>query len=449
MWRRIIYRLALIVPITFSILFITLFLFYTLPGVHVLDSRELQVGSERELILTLRLQEQQNPFAYNRGLFYIGIYAGYLPLRRDHIPLMFHASFHSLCKDIRNPHVMNDYAEWVREQLGDFTSSSGSGLSAHQFVQILKAQNRMEFLAVMQTLDPEVVPPVWKRVVKAPVADDISLLNISWNGKHNIFHSYLNAIFFGDPALHTSSGELVQTKFGRTVWWTLAYTLPALLGGWLIVYVFMLLNYDRPGRLQRINRLTLVVYSVPTFVLATLALVFLTSHRYGVISSLFPFPVFVENRVQGLFDIYRYYGAHLILPMLLFALSPMLLLFRIFHEKMEEVRRVRPSFRYLRHLGLPDRTFRLRYLSRYLLVAGLAVLSNIIIALLGGSLVIEWIFNIPGLGRYLYQSIINYDVPSTVFLVVVFTIVQQVGHILTDLLIDLFSPSSSKTEGLL
>lgn len=449
MFRRLIYRILLIVPITFSILLITLFLFYQLPGVHVLDSRDLELGSERELIQALRLQEDRNPFAHSRSLFYVDAYAGYMPEEHQKIPLMFKPAFRSLCREMHNPQVMNRYAEWVDRQLTSLISGNGHALTPHQFVRLLRARSKAELLSAVQLVNRDVAPELWVLVADAPVDEEVPLVKFSWNGTNNIFHYYLTALIRGTPALYTGSGELVQQKFKRTAWWTLAYTIPALLVGWGVAYLFVLWFYDRPRWLNRIDRWTLLLYSIPTFVLATLALVFLTSHRYGAISELFPYPVFVETRASGLLEIYRYYGAQLVLPMIIFGISPMLLLYRIFHEKIREIRHVQPSFRYLHHLGLSSRDFRLRYLSRYLLVASWAVLSNLVVSVLAGSLIIEWIFNIPGLGRFLYQSIVNYDVPSTVYLIVIFTIIQQLGHILADGLIDYFYPSDYLSKELL
>lgn len=420
-----------------------------MPGVHVLDSRELQVGSEQELIRTLTLQEDRNPFGRNRGLFYVGLYPGYLPHNFDRIPLVFRSSFRSLCREVDNPQVMQQYADWVNRQMTSFASRQFNALSVHQFVRLLQAGNKAEFLAAIQSEEQEIIPSVWGQIINATEAEQVPVLKFSWNGTNNIFHSYLHAFVLGNPILYTDSGELVSRKFGRSVWWTLAYSIPALLAAWGLAYLCALWLYDRPRWLERIDRWTLFLYSFPTFVLATLALVFLTSHRYGLISELFPFPVFVENSVTGLWDIYRYYGAHLVLPMIVFGISPMLLLYRVFREKIREIKRVHPSFRYLHHLGLSGRDFRYRYLARYLLVASWAVLSNLVVSVLAGSLIIEWIFNIPGLGRYMYQSIVNYDVPSAVFLIVIFTIVQQLGHITADGLIDYFFPSHSRSKGLL
>lgn len=416
-----------------------------------MDSRRIEMGSERELAQILRLQEKSNPFAHSRGLFYISAHPGYLPESHYQIPVMFRHDFQSLCKDIRNPPVMDQFATWFRDQLQSLRDGDSSSLTTLQLVQLIRSGNREEFNTVINSWESTHYrsSEVWNQVLHAPPIENLPLLGIEWNGTDNVFHYFLSALISGQPALHTISGELVRHKLNRTVWWTLSYSVPALLFGWGLVYIFVLWFYDRSDWLNRIDRWTLLLYSFPTFVLASLALVFFTSHRYGWISHLFPFPVFLETNVNGLWDIYRHHGPQLILPMILFAISPMLLFYRVFHEKIREIRTLQPSVRYLRHIGVSAMDFRIRYLSRYILVATWAVLSNLFVAVLGGSLIIEWIFNIPGLGRFMYESIVDYDVTSTVYLIFIFTIVQQLGHVLIDFLIDYFYSPDLQRTGLL
>lgn len=449
MWRRLIYRILLVLPITLSILLVSLFLFYQLPGLHVLDTREFQVGSDRELILNLRSQQERNPFADTRGLFYVGISPGYLPSNIYDIPMMFRSHFKSLCREVDNPAVMEGYVIWLEKQLQKLNSNQPGDLTVRQMVGLLRCSTKEELTTAKEFVDKNNSNAVFYNVLEANPDGNTPLVKLTWNGKQNIFHRYLEAMIIGEPALLASSGELVRHKFNRTILWTIAYTIPGLVVGWFLVFGFVLWFYDRPRWLDIVDRTTLFWYAVPTFVVATVALISLTSHRYGIISRTFPFPVFSEFDVRSLWDIYRHYGTHLILPMVLFGLSPMLLLYRIFIEKLQEIRSVQPSFRYLLHIGLSSRDFRWGYLSKYLGVASLAVLSNLVVSLLGGSLIIEWVFNVPGLGRYFYTSVVNYDVPSTIFLIVVFTLFQQLGHILADSLISYYYPSSQRSAGLI
>src|SRR5690625_6198328 len=80
----------------------------------------------------------------------------------------------------------------------------------------------------------------------------------------------------------------------------------------------------------------MLIYSFPVFVVATVALILFTSNRYGWVSRIFPYPVFMSDG-EGLRYIYVRFLSVLVLPMLLFMLRPMILFFRVFREKIDEV----------------------------------------------------------------------------------------------------------------
>ncbi len=451
MGLRFIYRLLMIVPVTLSILLVTLFLFYQLPGTRVLDSQQIELGSDRELEQMLWGHEERNPFYQSHGLFYFSIHAGYIPDSLYLVPLVFHRSFKALSKEVQNPSLMDDYAVWIRDETEALQSRGNAKVTFRQLFLMVHASSIQEWKDRIESwaINPKEYPPEWTRILNAKQENATPFMHVSWNGDQNLFHSYVKALITGTPALKTLSGERVQHKFYRTAQWTLAYSLPVLLIGWGVVFCFVLFFYDRSALLARIDRGMVLLYSFPTFVVATLALVFLTSHRYGLISHLFPFPVFLETKVDNLWAIYRNYGTQLLLPMLLFAMGPMILFYRIFYEKIEEIKKMQPSYRYLRHIGLSPYVFRMKYLSKYLYVATWAVLSNLFVAVLGGSMIIELIFNIPGLGRFIYASIVDYDISSTVYLIFVFAIVQQAGHVVSDFMIEYFFTSDKKSGGLL
>lgn len=444
---RFLYRLLIIVPITLSILLGTLFLFYKLPAVTVFDSSQVMVGSETEIVNKLMVQDRTEPLSQSKGLFYFNIRRGYVPDSIHIIPLAFRGAFLKLGKEVGNPGLMNHYALWVRSQINN---TEGERLiPVRQLMQLLESMDIRTFQENMEktTLAEIDYPSVWTDMVAAESQRNHPTLKMTWNGPRNLFHYYLTAIFTNQRSMVSPGGESIPKKFRRTMSWTIAYTVPVLVVGWFVVLVFVLWFYNRPKVLSAIDRGFVLVYSFPTFVLATLALVFLTSHRYGFISRLFPFPVFSKAELSGIADIYSHYGYHLLLPMIVFGISPMILFFRVFYEKITSIKKSEFSYRYLVHAGLSEHQFRFRYLSRHLFVTTWAMVSNLFVAALGGSLIIEWIFNIPGLGRYLYESIVNYDIPSSVYLIVVFTLVQQMGHLISDLIIECFFTTEYKSAG--
>src|SRR5690606_36253998 len=153
MWRRLIYRILLVLPITLSILLVSLFLFYQLPGLHVLDTREFQVGSDRELILNLRSQQERNPFADTGGQIYVGISPVYLPSNIYDIPMMFRSHFKSLCREVDNPEVMEGYVIWLEKQLQKLNSNQPGDLTVRQMVGLLRCSTKEELTTAKEFVD--------------------------------------------------------------------------------------------------------------------------------------------------------------------------------------------------------------------------------------------------------------------------------------------------------
>src|SRR5690625_5939996 len=111
----------------------------------------------------------------------------------------------------------------------------------------------------------------------------------------------------------------------------------------------------------------MLIFSFPVFVVATVALIFFTSNRYGWVSRIFPYPVFMSDG-EGLRYIYVRFFSVLVLPMLLFMLRPMILFFRVFREKIDEVIAVTPVSEFLFYIGMAPLIYRVLYLESFLLV---------------------------------------------------------------------------------
>jgi peptide/nickel transport system permease protein len=89
--------------------------------------------------------------------------------------------------------------------------------------------------------------------------------------------------------------------------------------------------------------------------------------------------------------------------------------------------------------GLSERAVIWRHAVRAAITPIVTILGLDIGILLGGSILTETVFNIPGIGRYAYEGIINSDLPviqGTVlfaaFFVVVANLIVDVGYALLD-----------------
>lgn len=93
----------------------------------------------------------------------------------------------------------------------------------------------------------------------------------------------------------------------------------------------------------------------------------------------------------------------------------------------------RDFVRTLRSRGLSENAILFRYVLKNAAGPGLTVLSLQFISLLGGAVIVEQIFAIPGLGTYSIQAAVRGDVPAVMGVVVVTVIIVVLVNLVIDL----------------
>jgi peptide/nickel transport system permease protein len=168
---------------------------------------------------------------------------------------------------------------------------------------------------------------------------------------------------------------------------------------------------------------------VPNFLLATvLVLVFSFHLRWLPPVGYVPF---TEDPVQNL--------KTMILPAISLAMPFMAILMRFTRSSVLEV--VSQDYvRVARAKGLSQR----RVLMRHILPnAGIPILTIAgiqVAALLGGTVIVEQIFGLPGVGRYIYDAIANRDYPVVQSVVLVLATIFVIVSLVVDVLYAVLDP---------
>ncbi|WP_328474621.1 ABC transporter permease [Actinoplanes sp. NBC_00393] len=102
--------------------------------------------------------------------------------------------------------------------------------------------------------------------------------------------------------------------------------------------------------------------------------------------------------------------AHLVLPVVTLAVYPAALATQLIRAETVAVLR-RPHVRTARAKGLPPGWVLWRHGARLATTSVLSLSGMFVAALIGGSVVVEVIFGIPGLGRLLYDAVLAQDLP--------------------------------------
>ena len=130
---------------------------------------------------------------------------------------------------------------------------------------------------------------------------------------------------------------------------------------------------------------------------------------------------------------------HMLLPVVALALPQIAYISRLTRGSMIEV--LRSNFvRTARAQGLPERTIILRYALKPALLPVVSYLGPAAAAVITGSVVIEQIFGVPGLGRYFVQGALNRDYTLVMGVVVFYGVLIILFNLLVDLLYALLDP---------
>lgn len=128
-----------------------------------------------------------------------------------------------------------------------------------------------------------------------------------------------------------------------------------------------------------------------------------------------------------------------VLPMITLGSAPAAYLAALFRSTLIETL-AEDFIRTARAKGLKDSAVVLRHAVRHSLVPLLTVLGPLTAALLTGSFVVEYVFAIPGMGRFFITAVTDRDYPLIMGVTVVYTSLLVSANFIVDLLYGLVDP---------
>ncbi len=131
--------------------------------------------------------------------------------------------------------------------------------------------------------------------------------------------------------------------------------------------------------------------------------------------------------------------ADLVLPVVTLSLPPLAYIARLTRASMLEVLHS-PFVRTAHAKGLPQRTVILRHALRPALIPVVSYLAPAVAMTMTGSLVVETIAGLPGIGRYLVQGALNRDYTLVLGMVIVYSALLIFMGLIVDLLIAALDP---------
>jgi peptide/nickel transport system permease protein len=172
-----------------------------------------------------------------------------------------------------------------------------------------------------------------------------------------------------------------------------------------------------------------VTFAIPMFWLALLCMLLFGVHLDVLpISGVKSFNYEELTFIQKVLDL----AHHLVLPILLSALGGLAGISRYMKSSLLEVlRQDYITTAYAK--GLPERLILRRHAMRNALLPVITILGLSVPGLIGGSVIFESIFAIPGMGQLFYMSVMSRDYPTIMGILVIGAFLTLLGNLLADI----------------
>jgi len=184
-----------------------------------------------------------------------------------------------------------------------------------------------------------------------------------------------------------------------------------------------------------------LLYSMPVFWVAMLLILFLGGGDY-----LNWFPIYglnssgAESLPWGAWLLDRLW--HMALPLFCLTYGSLAYLARYMRAGMLEA--LNQDFvRTARACGFPERVVIWKHAARNALIPIVTLLGGLLPALIGGSVIIETIFSIPGMGRLAFEAVLSRDYPLIMGEVAIASLLTLAGLLISDVLYVVVDPRIS------
>ncbi len=184
-----------------------------------------------------------------------------------------------------------------------------------------------------------------------------------------------------------------------------------------------------------------VLYSLPSFWVATILILFLGGGDY-----LHWFPISgissLDAEQLGTWDWLVDRVWHLVLPVFCLTYGGLAYVSRQMRAGMLETIR-QDYIRTARAKGLSERTVIFKHALRNSLIPIVTLLGFLLPAMLGGSIIIESIFTIPGMGQLGFEAILSRDYPVVMAISTIAALLTLIGLLISDIAYAIVNPTIS------
>lgn len=276
---------------------------------------------------------------------------------------------------------------------------------------------------------------LWEIVITESTPMKTYVPSFNWYGAKNQYHRWFTGLFRGDFGKSYYDKRPVIKRISESLPWTLFLNIFAILVAYMIAVPIGVYSARNRNTLkdQTLSTFLYVLYSLPSFWVATLMITFLCNPEYF---HLFPTSgVMSENNTEAwpLMKRLGDYAYHLFLPSICFTYASFAFLSRQMRTGMLETLN-QDFIRTARSKGLSERKVIWKHAFRNSVIPLITTAAGIFPALVGGSIVIEQIFSIPGMGTLVLFAISTNDHPMIIAVFTLIGIMTLIGILVADVL---------------
>lgn len=459
MLTYILKRILLIIPTLLAISLITFTISQQAPGDPVSD----MVGGGEESVDDFgELESMQKAYILIRHELGLDLPVFYLSLRRSSYPDSLHripyrehrSTLEGLLDRYGNWFQIQDYYHSLRnfekkllagnnQNKAQLLPLLGKLYLADQPENIFKILAEMNILAGDLTVEVQHLMEYHTRIEQKQSAWKNYIPVIHFYGLNNQYHRWITKFVKGD------FGKSYQDKrpIASTLWprmkWTLLLTLLALTLTYLIAIPLGVSSAVKRGtKLDRVISTSLfVLYSLPNFWIATLLILF-----FG--GALGWFPIYGLGKLSAEAPFWNRFwetAHHMVLPVICFAYPSFAFLSRqmrgglISSLSQDYIRTAKAK-------GLPETEVVWKHALRNSLLPIITLFGSVFPMAIGGSIVLEYIFSIPGMGNLGYYAVLSRDYPVVYTVMMFSAILTLVGYLISDILYAWVDPRITYTK---
>ena len=267
-------------------------------------------------------------------------------------------------------------------------------------------------------------------------------LEFKWNGTRNQYHLWMVDLLHGNFGVSFQDQRPVLDKLLERLPITAFLSFASILLSFLIAIPIGIYSAGKSRDNSKIDKATattlFILYSLPVFWIGTLLIIFFGGGDFlswfpnnGLHGNDYPYSTWLANTGDLLW--------HVVLPIFCYTYGSLAFLARQMRGSMLEVIR-QDYIRTARAKGLSEKIVVYKHALRNSLIPIITIAGGILPSLVSGSIIIETIFTIPGLGLLEFNALTARDYPVILAVFTISAVLTLAGILVSDILYSIVDP---------